>query len=253
MRTLRRDSRRVGLKIYYSTQKFVTGTHPKTRIFHPQYLVNENLRLTVEQRFFQNLSALKEPKVLDVGCGSKPYSYLLEQRNWFGIDVFEGPTVDLVIDGSKRWDLEDNRFDAVICTEVLEHAEDPNLVIGEIWRVLKPGGLALVTTPFVYGVHGSPYDYRRYTIFGLVQAVEQFECISQGMLGGIGSTLAINFNNWVTSSLAKNAWINLFLTPLSWIIFAIINLSAKCFDVVDKTNAFGTNSWVIIRKQQFSR
>jgi len=54
-------------------------------------------------------------------------------------------------------------FDAVICSEVLEHVRDPRLVLAEIERVLVPGGIALIAVPFLYQIHASPHDFGRYT------------------------------------------------------------------------------------------
>lgn len=236
--------------LLHSGRKLIIGVHPKTRIFHPQYLVNENLRAAIEKIFFIERSKKSDEQILDVGCGLKPYSYLSNEQNWYGIDIYAGPKVDLVINGTDKWDLKDNSFDAVLCTEVLEHAIDPDLVLDEIWRVLKPNGVAMITCPFIYGVHGEPNDFRRYTYFGLLKMADKFEVLDYGMLGGVGSSLAINFNNWISASLAKNIWINLALSPISWLIFSLVNFVAKGFDFIDKTNAFGTNSWISIRKSQ---
>lgn len=54
-------------------------------------------------------------------------------------------------------------FDVVICAELLEHVFDPHPVLAEAFRVLQPGGRLLVTAPFLYRVHGDPYDFGRYT------------------------------------------------------------------------------------------
>ncbi|MBX3011961.1 MAG: class I SAM-dependent methyltransferase [Caldilineaceae bacterium] len=54
-------------------------------------------------------------------------------------------------------------FDAVVCAELLEHVPDPRPVLAEVYRVLKPGGKLLITVPFLYRVHGDPYDFGRYT------------------------------------------------------------------------------------------
>ncbi len=57
----------------------------------------------------------------------------------------------------------DASFDAVICSEMLEHVPDPPAVLSEIQRVLKPGGALLVCVPFLNRIHGDPYDFARYT------------------------------------------------------------------------------------------
>lgn len=65
----------------------------------------------------------------------------------------------------------DNVFDAIACFEVLEHLEDPQKAIDEARRVLKPGGLYVISVPFVYPLHDRPADFRRYTPFGLQQSL----------------------------------------------------------------------------------
>src|SRR3546814_8619033 len=57
----------------------------------------------------------------------------------------------------------DQSFEAVICSEVLEHVPDPRLVLDEIARVLKPGGCLLLTVPFLFRIHADPHDFGRYT------------------------------------------------------------------------------------------
>jgi SAM-dependent methyltransferase len=59
----------------------------------------------------------------------------------------------------------DARFDAVICSELLEHVPEPLNVVKEIHRVLKPKGSAIICVPFMNKIHGDPYDYGRYTDF----------------------------------------------------------------------------------------
>lgn len=56
-------------------------------------------------------------------------------------------------------------FDAVICSEVLEHTRDPQAVLAEAWRVMKPKARLLIAVPFLYQIHASPHDFGRYTDF----------------------------------------------------------------------------------------
>jgi ubiquinone/menaquinone biosynthesis C-methylase UbiE len=54
-------------------------------------------------------------------------------------------------------------FDVVICSELLEHVQYPPAVLQEVYRVLRKGGILLVCVPFIYQIHGDPYDFGRYT------------------------------------------------------------------------------------------
>ena len=124
-------------------------------------------------------------KTLDVGCGNKPYKNLFNYSEYIGID-FEGAhdhsneDIDLFYDG-KNFPFRDNDFDSVVCTQTLEHVNDPNNLVKEIHRVLKNEGTLLLSVPFIWGEHEKPHDYTRYTSFGLKHLLEQtgFEVLEQ--------------------------------------------------------------------------
>jgi SAM-dependent methyltransferase len=69
----------------------------------------------------------------------------------------------------------DASFDYVLCTEVLEHADAPEILVAEMHRVLRPGGTLLATIPFSARVHYAPYDFQRFTRFGLQRLFAGFE------------------------------------------------------------------------------
>ena len=112
--------------------------------------------------------------VLDVGCGRRPYEACFQGRRYVGLDVLKSGRTssekrpDVAFDGT-RLPIASAAADAAICTEVLEHAVAPDLLLLEIFRVLKPGKPVLITVPFMWGIHEAPYDFRRFTEFGLAR------------------------------------------------------------------------------------
>ena len=73
--------------------------------------------------------------------------------------------------------LAEETYDFVVCTEVLEHTRQPFGALDEIWRVLKPGGLVFVSTPFNFRIHGPLPDCWRFTEHGLRVLLERFEIV----------------------------------------------------------------------------
>lgn len=112
--------------------------------------------------------------LLDVGCGEMPYrGYLPADLSYTGIDVPQAPA--FAMRGSEAvvpFDgvsipFADCSFDTVLCTEVIEHAAEPEALIAEMLRVLKSGGTVIATVPFSARVHYAPHDYRRFTKYAL--------------------------------------------------------------------------------------
>ena len=116
-------------------------------------------------------------RLLDVGCGSKPYRSLFRVDAYVGLDIDSAATrrrgvADVFYDGG-RFPFEDTSFDSVLCNQVLEHVFNPDHFLEEIRRVLRPGGRLLLTVPFVWDEHEQPWDYARYSSFGLRALLER--------------------------------------------------------------------------------
>jgi len=116
-----------------------------------------------------------EGRVLDVGCGASGYKNLFPQLTTLDIAPREGTKVDIVADAHDLSQIPDGSFDVILCTEVLEHLHTPAKAIAEFRRVLKPGGLLLLSTRFIFPLHDVPGDYYRYTKYGLKHLLKEFE------------------------------------------------------------------------------
>ena len=139
---------------------------------NPFYFARSNLHKAMSE-IAQELSG----RLLEVGCGSKPYQSLFRVDKYVGLDIerkssHERGVADFLYDGN-TFPFPDASFDSVLCNQVLEHVFNPDDFLKEIVRVLKPGGKLLLTVPFVWDEHEQPYDYARYSSFGLRALMEK--------------------------------------------------------------------------------
>ena len=132
-----------------------------------------------------------DTNILDIGAGNHRRAL-----NVINLDIETTPEVDIIADGHLL-PFKDATFDAVISEAVLEHVHSPNIVVSEIYRVLKPGGYVCVAVPFLQGYHASPHDYQRWTTSGIVQLCAAFTEIESGACAGPTTALHWIFREYV--------------------------------------------------------
>lgn len=132
----------------------------------------------------EEVAPLARGRLLDVGCGNKPYEAIFTPfvTEYIGIEHeasyaqthaasrTAGP--DMFYDG-KRLPFEDGSFDTVLSVQVLEHTPDPQALMNDMARVIRPGGRLLLSAPFSFRLHEEPHDYFRYTPHGLRDMCEK--------------------------------------------------------------------------------
>jgi SAM-dependent methyltransferase len=100
--------------------------------------------------------------------------HMFNNDSYVGADYIDGLGVDVVLD-IRAIDLPDSSIGTLICTEVLEHVDRPFEAMKEIFRVLKDDGLLVLTAPMNLEIHGSPFDYWRFTSQGFEVLLEDFQ------------------------------------------------------------------------------
>lgn len=131
-------------------------------------------------------------EVLDVGAGGNDrYSNMFKHDKYLKMDVHEGDNVD-VVGSAEAIPFPEESFDSVVCTQVFEHLARPHICAKEIYRVLRKGGHVVITVPQMNELHEEPYDFFRYTKFGLEQLFGDvgFKMIECNQRGGFFTTIA---------------------------------------------------------------
>ncbi|HTZ09380.1 MAG TPA: methyltransferase domain-containing protein [Acidimicrobiales bacterium] len=177
--------------------------------------------------------------VLDVGCGESPYRFLLDRKatSYVGIDVFDADKFDYTNPDVVPFDGEhipfgDEHFDAVICTEVLEHVPHFQTLVDEIHRVMRHGGEAFVTVPWSARFHYIPYDFFRYTPSSLETIFGKFRDVDIEPRGtdvsAIGAKVVLLwFRNVIPARRRGAVFLPLWVlaTPLVAVVVAVAHIS----------------------------
>lgn len=191
-------------------------------------------------------------RLIDIGCGEKPYRHLLAPwvTEHVGVDhegtPHDGSNVDLP-GTAYAIPVPDGSFDSALCTAVLEHLEEPEAALRECSRVLAAGGVAVYTVPFIWHLHEEPRDFYRFSKHGLRYLFEKagFEIVELKALSGF----------WVT--FGQLLVYNLYRAnrgPLRW--FRIVDAAgllvqglAYALDRMDRTEQWTWMYLVVARKR----
>jgi SAM-dependent methyltransferase len=139
-------------------------------------------------------------RLLDIGCGTKPYKSMLSScvSTHVGLDRPQpfNPKAEMDLAGTaSNIPLKDASFDSVLSTASLEHLPEPESALLECNRVLKQGGIAIYSVPFIWHLHSEPWDYFRFSKYALQHLFEKtgFEIIEINALAGFWTTSATMF------------------------------------------------------------
>ena len=201
----------------------------------PAYLTRKGLLKAI-----RHFSPRLKGRIMDLGCGSKPYRSLFEVDEYIGVDYdnpghpHEGEPVDVFYDG-KTLPFPNESFDGVFSSEVFEHVFNLEEILKEVNRVLKKGGSLLFTCPFVIGEHEVPNDYARYTVFALRHLLEQhgFRVVEVKKTGNfIQAIMQLRIMYWHLHLLPKVRKIPVVRSAARFLIYTTMNLGALLLDAI---------------------
>ena len=177
------------------------------------YFINRKLTRNKLRAFLEKYRT--DGYTLDIGCGDRMYKELFPNSICVDIDRSRHP--DIVADVHHMDVFESGTFDCILCTEVLEHCYAPWKAADEMLRVLKPGGILLLSTRFVYPLHDTPHDYYRFTKYGLKTLFSKYRILEIKEEALPGETMGILYQR-----LAFQTRTNSQLPRLWWFLLAEI-------------------------------
>jgi len=160
------DRLKYSIKNHYKLYTFLTNT------FSPVFADNYHFK------FIKKYCNKKDLTILNLGSGNSDYTEYISN-----VDMFNYNNVNLVCN-IDNLPLKSNSCDIIINIAVLEHVNNPELVVSEIFRVLKKGGIVFSFFPFIQGFHASPYDFSRRTNEGIKYLFKDFNIMEIRIAGG---------------------------------------------------------------------
>lgn len=214
------------LKIFY--RKIIFGKSFLGLFINPFYISRSRL-----YKFIEKYSAnIYGGSLLDVGCGSKPYKKLFKVDEYIGLDIetsghdHSSSEVDVFYDGNEI-PFGNSHFDHVFASEVFEHVFNLDKLLNEINRVTKRGGSLLITLPFVWDEHEEPFDFARYSSFGISSILKKngYTIKSFDKSSTYIATIFQMFAAYISQViLPENRFVRILLTPIFVAPFNILGI-----------------------------
>jgi len=244
------------------------GTDRSPNVFHPMYAF-----VRAHHRTLHRARAAIRGLCVDVGCGDRFFEafYRGAYTRYVGIDYLPADSIrevgiaserrrgidfhdpDVIADG-RTLPLGTAIADTVLLIEVLEHVPDPGRLLTELARVLKPGGHLLLTTPFALPEHAQPYDFYRYTQFGLRHLIEAagLRVGNIEQVTSLGGVVSFFINMFPVVGTFRGGWLSrmvkLLCAPVFLLLWGVMNTWALVWDRMFPKDGFTLDYFVIAEK-----
>jgi len=201
--------------------------------------LNDRFNRLFLKEFFEILRSDKSSRFLDLGCGARPYQILYK-------DIFANVTcADIEIRASgidvianiENLPFKERSFDVVLLSEVIEHVPDEKAALNEIHRILVPGGMAIITFPFMHQMHELPNDFRRNTEFGMQRALKEsgfdVELLRRrGDIFSLALSLSGDIFHGFVSVLCRLPFVGVVFKPFLWVAEWLLGLLYKAMAIL---------------------
>lgn len=222
--------------------------------FSVKFLLCKDIEQVVKKNFIQG-------NLLDIGCGNKPYKKLFKDCDYQGID-FEGYSENNISEKERPdffFDKEylksfklpfgDETYGHTVSFQVIEHHQQPSILIEEMKRITKRKGLIIISAPFFWPIHEKPNDYFRFSYFGLYELAKRndLEVLEVKQQGGFFVMLSSMINSFVFEN--KSRLFQLVLLVIFYLPFQLFQYISILLDFIFKTKRFTLNYVAVFKKK----
>lgn len=226
---------------------------------HSNRRANNWLIYDIGDRFLQRYSKHYQGVLYDLGCGESPFRdfFLKHAQHYVGVDwagSYHDTKADIAADLNQPLPIGTEVADTVVSLSVMEHLCEPQMMLNEAYRILKPGGAIVIQVPWQWWIHEAPYDFFRYTPYGLKYLFKKAGFVDVDVEPQSGF-----FTMWI---LKMNYFSSRFVhgpKPLRWMIKAFLlpfwylgQKMAPLLDKLDRNWAAETSGYYVTAKKLIS-
>lgn len=210
------------------------------------------LRDAINKKSYSYISKYLNGVVLEIGAGTNYLKNAFENRcnDWISLDYnIISTSIDVQADG-QQLPFKDNIANLIICIDVLEHVPHPDKMISELQRVLKKDGVLILSTPFFFYLHGSPFDFYRFSKYGLSIILEEngFKVNEIQPIAGAISTFGILLTIFIVKVFNFSKYLLKILLIINKFMQKIIIVPLD--KIIDKEKRFAQGHIVIAKKNK---
>lgn len=226
------------------------------KLVHPNRRANNWLVYEINHKFFNRYSKYIGETIYDLGCGEMPYKdYFLQfAKRYVGVDwsdTLHKLKADIVADLNEKLPIDPEVAETVVSISVLEHLREPQTMLNEAFRILKPGGRIILQVPWQWWVHEVPYDYFRFTPYGLKYLMSKagFKEIQVEPAAGFFTMWFLKFNYFSARFIRGPKPLQLLVRCMLILVWYILQILAPFLDKLDRNWEFETSGyWVVAQK-----
>lgn len=224
----------------------ITTEHSNRKLYN--WLVYD-----IGDKFLMKYSKYFKGKLADLGCGESPYKdfFLCYADSYIGVDwtnTLHNSKADIISDLNVSINLDAGSVDSIVSLSVMEHLREPQIFLNESNRILKSGGAMVLQVPWQWWIHESPYDYFRYTPYGLKYMFEKagFTDVNIEAQAGFFTMWLLKFNYFSVRLLRGPR-------PVKWLILGTLiplwtlnQLVAPVLDKLDRNKTLETSGFYVV-------